>query len=102
MRAFSILLLVLVGAVFVTSPATLLAYLTPDVLDAKFWVVIIIAYYFLATLIPIDKLIGRLYPFFGAVLIIMTLGVLFGTLSMFNFAMPEITLSNLHPDGLPI
>ena len=71
MRFFSVLLLVLVGAVFVTSPASLLAYLTPEALDETFWIVVIVVYYFSATLVPIDKLIGHLYPFFGAVLIIM-------------------------------
>ena len=81
MRAFSILLLVLVGAVFVTSPASLLALLTPESFNDQFFVVVIIIYYFLATLVPIDKLIGNLYPIFGAVLIIMTLGILGGALS---------------------
>ena len=68
MRIFSIILLVLVGAVFVTSPANLLAILTPDVLNETFWIVVIIIYYFTATLVPIDKVIGHLYPLFGAVL----------------------------------
>lgn len=102
MRVFSIVLLVLVGAVFVTSPAALLAILTPDVLDTTFWIVAIIIYYFLATLIPIDKLIGNLYPFFGAVLILMTLGILGGSLIEYNFSIPEISFVNMHPEGLPI
>lgn len=101
-RAFCILLLVLVGAVFVTSPAALLDKLTPDVLDEEFWVIVIIVYYFLATLVPIDKLIGRIYPFFGAVLILMTVGILCGTLIYFNVNIPEITLENMHPEGLPV
>ena len=102
MRFFSVLLLVLVGAVFVTSPASLLAILTPDVLDETFWVVAIVIYYFCATLIPIDKLIGHLYPFFGAVLIMMTLGILGGALVEYNFAIPEIQFVNMHPEGLPV
>ena len=64
MRIFSVLLLVLVGTVFVTSPATLLALLTPDKLSVAFWVALILCYYLLATLLPIDKLIGKLYPIF--------------------------------------
>lgn len=61
MRAFSVLLLLLTGTVFVTSPATLIAKLTPNKLSVTFWIVVILVYYILATLLPIDKLIGRLY-----------------------------------------
>ena len=63
------LLLVLVGTVFVTSPAALLAMLTPEALSAPFWVAVILLYYLLATVLPIDKLIGNLYPVFGLSLI---------------------------------
>ncbi len=56
----------------------------------------------MATLIPIDKLIGKLYPIFGAVLIIMTLSILGGTLVLYNMSIPEISFVNMHPDGLPI
>ncbi len=61
MRAFSVLLLLLTGTVFVTSPAALIAKLTPNKLSVTFWIVVILVYYILATLLPIDKLIGRLY-----------------------------------------
>ena len=61
MRAFSVLLLLLTGTVFVTSPAALIAKLTPNSLSVTFWIVVILVYYILATLLPIDKLIGRLY-----------------------------------------
>ncbi len=50
---------------FVTSPAGLLDKLTPDWMNGTFWAIVILAYYLLATLLPIDKLIGKLYPFFG-------------------------------------
>lgn len=76
MRVFSLLLMILVGAVFVFNPADLLAMLTPDHLDRMFWIVVIFAYYMLATLLPIDKLIGRLYPIFGLALLFMAIGVL--------------------------
>jgi carbon starvation protein CstA len=76
MRAFSIVLLVLVAAVFVITPADLLAGLTPDYLDRIFWIVAIFAYYILATLLPIDKIIGKLYPVFGAALLFMAAGLL--------------------------
>ena len=63
MRVFALLLMILVGAVFVYNPADLLAMLTPESLDKMFWIVVIFAYYMLATLLPIDKLIGKLYLF---------------------------------------
>ena len=101
MRIFSVLLLLLTGTVFVNSPAALLARLTPNALNVTFWIVVILIYYVLATLLPIDKIIGRLYPVFGAVLIIMALGILGGTV-FGGYRIPEITLQDLHPDGLQI
>ena len=62
---------------------------------------VILIYYVLATLLPIDKIIGKLYPVFGAVLIIMAAGILGGIIAG-GYTIPEITLENLHPEGLPI
>lgn len=76
MRVFSLLLMVLVGAVFVVNPADLLAGMTPDSLNRTFWIGIIFLYYMLATLLPIDKLIGNVYPLFGAALLFMALGLM--------------------------
>jgi len=73
-RGWSVLLLILVGAVFVVSPADLLAGMTT--LDKTAWIGIIFAYYVAATLLPIDKLIGKVYPVFGAALLFMALGLL--------------------------
>lgn len=101
MRIFSIILLVLTGTVFVNSPAALIARLTPDFLNERFWIIVILIYYVLATLLPIDKLIGKLYPIFGIILIVMAVSVLGGIFAG-GYAIPEITLTNLHPDGLPI
>ena len=101
MRLFSVVLLVLTGTVFVNSPAALLARLTPNILNTTFWIVVILIYYVLATLLPIDKIIGKLYPVFGAVLIIMAVGILYGIFSG-GYTIPEITLQDLHPEGLPI
>ena len=101
MRVFSIVLLTLVGTVFVTSPAALIARLTPAFLNEKFWIVVILLYYVLATLLPIDKLIGRLYPVFGVILIVMAASVL-GGIVFGGYTIPEITLKNLHPQGLPV
>ena len=60
MRVFSVVLLVLVGVTFSTGPANLLAMLTPKVLDTKFWLVVVLIYYFIATFVPIDKVIGKI------------------------------------------
>ena len=68
MRVFSVILLILVGTVFMTGPAMLLAKLTSwEVLP---WLIVVLAYYFLATMLPIDKIIARFYPIFGICLII--------------------------------
>lgn len=75
MRGFSLILMVLVGAVFVYNPADLLAHLTPEGFNAIFWVIVIFTYYIAATLLPIDKLIGKLYPVFGFALLFMAFGI---------------------------
>ena len=103
MRIFSVVLLVLCGVVFVTSPAGLLDKLTPDWMNGTFWAVVILAYYLLATLLPIDKVIGKLYPVFGVLLVTMALAVIGGIIfSGGKFAIPELSLSNLHPEGTPV
>lgn len=84
-----------------TSPASLIARLTPEKLGATFWIIVILVYYILATLLPIDKLIGRLYPAFGIILIIMALSVAGGIMFLPDYHMAELTLQNLHPDNLP-
>lgn len=75
MRIFSVVLLIMVGVVFMVGPAQLIALLTPDMFNVQFWTICILIYYFLATLLPIDKIIGKLYPVFGATLIIMAIGI---------------------------
>lgn len=92
MRIFSLVLMVLVGTVFVTTPAGLLATMTHGaglVGSPLFWSVIIFIYYILATLLPIDALIGRIYPLFGVALLFMAVGVMFGIFTHDGF-MPEI------------
>ena len=76
MNVLSIVLMVLVGAVFVSGPAELLAGMTPAALNVNFWIVVIFLYYILATLLPIDKIIGRIYPLFAIALLFMAVGVL--------------------------
>ncbi|MBR4793088.1 MAG: carbon starvation protein A [Bacteroidaceae bacterium] len=73
---FSLILLILVGAVFVSQPADILSRLTPDSMGLNTWVGIIFVYYLLATLFPIDKIIGKLYPIFGAALLFMAFGIM--------------------------
>ena len=103
MRIFSVVLLVLCGVVFVTSPAGLLDKLTPDWMNGTFWAVVILAYYLLATLLPIDKVIGKLYPVFGVLLVTMAVAVIGGIVfSGGKFTIPEISLANLHPEGTPV
>lgn len=102
-RVFSIFLMVLVGAVFLLSPAQLLGTLVPSVSQA-WWVGIILVYYIVATMLPVDKVIGRLYPVFGAALIIMALGLL-GALVFGDYTIPEMTTFHnyqLNAHELPI
>ncbi|MFC5590785.1 carbon starvation protein A [Sporosarcina soli] len=98
---FALLLLLLVGTVFVTTPASLLSILVDGKIALWILIMVIFIYYFLSTILPIDKIIGRLYPYFGAVLLIGTLGV--GVALLFSdYTIPELTLVNLHPDNVPI
>ena len=101
MRLFSVLLLLLTGTVFVNSPAALIAKLTPEWMGVNFWIVVILIYYVLATLLPIDKIIGKLYPVFGIVLITMAVGIFIGIIAG-GHSVPEISFSNLHPEDLPV
>lgn len=100
-RVFSLALLVLVGTVFATTPAGLLAHMIGgDSLlgSSVFWLIIIFAYYILATLLPIDKLIGRIYPLFGVALLVMAAGVGYGIFTA-EGAVPELTgaFTSHHP-----
>jgi carbon starvation protein CstA len=103
MRIFSLLLMILVGAVFISGPAGLLAGMTTGYINIFWWTIIVFAYYILATLLPIDKLIGKIYPLFGAFLLFMAVGILV-SLFVNNAPIPEITdgLASRHPQGLPI
>ncbi|MBF4501043.1 carbon starvation protein A [Savagea sp. SN6] len=100
-NVFSLLLLVLVGTVFVSAPADLLYNLMDGKVALTFILVLIFAYYILATLLPIDKIIGRFYPVFGMLLVISAIGI-GGGLILKGAPIPELTLQNLHPDNIPI
>lgn len=105
MRGFTVILMVLVGAVFVAGPAGLLAKLTPDSLDVTFWIIVVFIYYIVATLLPIDKIIGKIYPVFAVALLFMAVGILV-MLYVNALALPEVWegVRNTHPNAavLPI
>ncbi len=103
MRVFSTILLILVGVVFLRSPASILGEMVPQV-SYYTWIGIILAYYFIATLLPVDKIIGRLYPVFGIALIFMALGLM-GVIIFGDYTVPEMTTFRnfqLAPDKVPI
>lgn len=101
MSIFTCVLLVMVIAVFVRTPANLLATLTPEHLNTTFWAGCIFLYYILATLLPVDKLIGNLYPLFGFALLFMAVGIL-GYMIFNGLDIPtgfSDGLYNRHPAG---
>ena len=105
MNVFALILLLLVGVVFVLGPAKLMGSLTS--MEVWIWVAIIFGYYILATILPIDKIIGRLYPFFGGLLIFMSIGLTVGLIysgKPFYAAAGgvENLFANLHPKELPV
>ena len=77
---FSLVLLILVGAVFISQPADILARLTNNAVGINAWIGIIFIYYLIATLFPIDKIIGKFYPIFGAALLFMAFGIMIALL----------------------
>mgnify|MGYP002509734333 CR=1 FL=1 len=102
-RVFSILLMILVGAVFTSGPAGLLQNLTG--MESMWWILIIFSYYLLASMLPIDKLIGKVYPIFAIALIFMAVGVMTQLFVQWP-SLPELWdgLSNTHPkaESVPI
>lgn len=110
MRVFSVVLLVMVGTVFAVGPAGLIVTLFGNsgvsglLTNKEFWLWIILAYYFIATFISIDKIIGKVYPLFGICLIIMALGVAFGIFTKPEYVIPEIwaNFRNMHPSATPV
>lgn len=106
MRGFTVVLMIIVGAVFIMGPAKILASLTPEALDMTFWVWVVFIYYVLATMLPIDKIIGKIYPVFGFALLFMAVGL---TVALFvkGYHIPELTIANLtnfhtEPEQFPI
>lgn len=98
MRFFSVILLILVGVVFIKGPAAILTGLTG--IDVSILVGVIFLYYILATMVPIDKLIGKIYPIFGLSLLVMAFGI-GGALIFGDYHIPELGMDsfrNMHQD----
>lgn len=100
-RYLCIILIILVGVVFASGPAQLLSNMTG--MSMPVWAGLIFFYYFAATILPIDALIGRIYPLFAICLILMA-GSMFGALFFCGSEIiPECTISfGTHPAGLPV
>ncbi|NLJ13521.1 MAG: carbon starvation protein A, partial [Gammaproteobacteria bacterium] len=118
MLLFTCMLLFFVGVVFIMSPAGLLSNLSffegTFLAGNTFWVLVILGYYFFATLLPIDKIITKLYPLFGLLMIVMTVSIAVALL----FNAPHLAevndifsyfhdshdhgLLEPNPDGLPV
>jgi len=107
MRVFSVVLLVMVGTVFAVGPAGLITTLigksgaTGWLTNTQIWIYIILAYYFIATFVSIDAIIGKVYPLFGICLIVMAVGVCIGIFTKSEYVIPEIwtNFTNMHPGG---
>lgn len=95
----SLVLMILVAAAFTAGPAQLIAQVTP--LSFGTALIIIFAYFILATILPVNQVIGKIYPLFGAILIFMAVAIA-GALLFIDKPIPNITFSNLHPQDLPI
>ena len=110
MRVFSVVLLIMVGTVFAVGPAGLIVKLfqengtTGFLATTLFWLIIILVYYFIATFLSIDKIIGKVYPVFGICLIVMALGVAIGIFTNPAYTIPEIwsNFRNMHPASTPV
>lgn len=116
MRIFSVLLMVLVGAVFMSQPAELIASnvdmpaLETTAFGSTSWellsiLIMILVYYTLATILPIDKIIGRFYPIFGIALLAMAACILWVLLTNEKYIIPELTSLNneiADPEKFPI
>lgn len=98
LQGYTIIMMIMVGAVFTSGSVNLLAKITPDFFNVQFWTVVVVAYFFVCTFLPIDKIIGKIYPVFGLVLLVMAVGILYGVITSGGF---EFTLANMHPKNTP-
>lgn len=102
MRFICIFLLLMVGVVFTRMPADMLGHLVPHT-DAMWWGLAIMLYYFLATILPINAIIGRIYPLFGALFLFMALGLAVMLPFSGHEMLPNLdVLTNVHPKGVSL
>ncbi|MGQ9846409.1 MAG: carbon starvation CstA family protein [Bacteroidales bacterium] len=95
MRVFIVFMMILVGAVFVLGPAKILDNMTSNTMGLTFWATLIFVYYILATLLPIDKIIGNIYPVFGLALLFMAVAI--SIAMVYNeLPIPEVSFANMH------
>ncbi len=110
MRVFSVILLIMVGTVFAVGPAGLIVKLLTEkgvsgtMASTTVWLTIILIYYFIATFLSIDKIIGKVYPIFGLCLIAMAIGVAGGIMVNPEYQIPEIwaNFRSMHPSNTPV
>jgi len=93
MSLFTVAMMILVGAVFIMGPAKILSGLTPGSIGVTAWATLIFIYYVLATMLPIDKVIGRIYPFFGFAMLFMVVGI-GGMMLVKGLPIPELIPAN--------
>lgn len=101
MRLFTVLLMVIVGAVFIMGPARILSGISAGFAGMTFWVWVVFIYYILATMLPIDKIIGKVYPLFGMALLFMALGLIVALIAE-GYRIPELSSANfrnMHSDA---
>ncbi|MFC3197948.1 carbon starvation protein A [Parapedobacter deserti] len=107
MRVLTFVLLIMVGTVFFVGPAQILADLTVGGMSVAVWSCVILFYYILSTVLPIDQVIGRFYPIFGGVFLLMTvaLGVamVYGGLPVPEWSAGILsTNQHIHPEKFPV
>ncbi len=101
MEGFAVVFMILVGAVFVLGPAALLSDMTG--LPLAVWASLIFLYYFLATVMPINVIIGRIYPFFAVMLLVTAFGLIAALFIKGYTVLPNTDFFvNTEPSGLPI
>lgn len=106
MLVVSVVLMVMVGTVFISGPSNILDNITNHAIDIRWWMALIFVYFIISTIFPIDKIIGKIYPLFGFVLLFMAIAI-FVAILCHGGNLPEFgreTLRNMHPssDTLPI
>lgn len=101
MLIVTVALMIMVGTVFTSGPADILNDITHHIIDVRWWMGAIFIYFILSTLYPIDKVIGKIYPLFGFVLLFMAVAIFIAILAH-GSDIPEFskeTLRNMHPSS---